>query len=188
MATNNEENNENDVTKIAMALTTKYGHESLDDNEFKHAERIKYAISIMLDYPHKLREDHVRMLVDMFDISRSNAYKLITDAQEIFPSLEKVNREFERHRIIHIIYKMLNACKEKNNMRDGASLLKLLVTITGVDKEEEEGLVNRQPIINVFQTAPETLGIDMPENFDLNSFIKQVEKRYTQRKEEEAHD
>lgn len=188
MATNKDENNDNEVTKIALALTTKYGHESLDDDEFKHAERIKYAISIMLDYPHLLREDHIRMIIDMFHISRTSAYKLISDAQEIFPSLEKVNREFERHRLIHLMYKMLSKCIDKNNMRDGATLAKLLVTITGVDKEPEEGLVNRQPIINLFQTAPETLGIDMPENFDLNTFIKQVEKRYTQRKEEEAHD
>lgn len=165
-----------DLDKITNALVTKYGEEALDDEELRYAERIKYAISVLLDYPHLTREAQVKMVMDQLQIVRSAAYQLFSEAQIIFPSMEKVNKAFERARIIHLIYKFLEEAKTKKNVRDAALLLKLLIDITGVNEVEAQDYNNR--VINVFQTDPSALGIKMPEDFNLDAFINQVEKSY----------
>lgn len=168
-----------DLVKIAQALMQ--GSEAeLADDVFKHSEQVKFAITVLLDYPHKLREEQVNTIMETYGCSRSHAYKLIAQAQEIFPSMEKVNKAFERARMAAMCYRFLNECKEKGKTRDAPQYFKILIDLLQLNSGEDDA-VKTQQIVNIFKFAPETLGVQLPENFDTLKFISTLEKEYEQR-------
>lgn len=168
-----------DLVKIAQALMQ--GREAeLDDPVFRHSEQVKFAITVLMDYPHKMREEQINLIIETYQCSRSHAYKLINQAQEIFPSIQKVNKAFERARMVAICYRFLNTCKEKGNTRDAPQYLKILADLLQLNSGDEDA-VKTQQIVNVFKFAPETLGVNLPPNFDYLKFISTLEKEYEHR-------
>jgi hypothetical protein len=168
-----------DLIKISIAL--QQGTEAeLEDAVFRHSEQVKFAITVLLDYPHKLREEQVQLIIQTYDCSRSHAYKLIAQAQELFPSIEKVNKAFERARLASLCYRFLERCREKGNTRDAVQYLKLLKDLFQLDETDDASGLQQQ-VINLFKFAPETLGVKLPENFDELKFITNLEKEYEQR-------
>lgn len=157
----------------------------MDDEMFTHTNRLKFAISILLDYPHKHRHEMVKLIQEEYaneegPLSNAFCYKLLSDAQELFPSIERVNKAFELARLIKYGYKLLYYAEEKKNIRDGASVLKVLKElIQEAAGEEQTGTTYN--IINILKSSPESLGIKQDENFVLEDFIKQLEKDYDTR-------
>lgn len=160
----------------------------LDDPSFIYANRLKFAIVILIDYPHYHAHEYVDMIQEEYldhDLSTSYCYKLIAEARNIYPSIEKVNKEFERARLSKIAYKLLSIAVEKKNLRDGAQYLKFLGTIHQLEKEgdEAQGMIN---VINILKSAPETLNVELPKDFDQATFIRTLEKQYAQATEVNA--
>ena len=87
------------------------GLEELTDEQLEQVGKIKYAVSLLIDYPHYGREKHVKMIMEQEECSRSHAYKLIAQAIEIYPSMERVSKEFERARLARYCYQMLHQCR-----------------------------------------------------------------------------
>lgn len=170
------------LTKLIDEFTNRSGETLLNADESAYATKVKFTISVLLDYPHKLREEQVEIIRQEYECSRSYAYELIADAMDIFPSIEKVNKGFERARVVAKIYKFLNLCEEKKNTRDGAQYLKLLVDVFGLRNEDDGEAGGITYVVNILKSAPETLGVKLPEGFDLTKFMNDVEREYDRRK------
>lgn len=169
------------LRQIAEGLKDDAFGTNLDDAAFAYREDIKYAITVLLDYPHLGREQQVKLVMDWKDsYTRSGAYKLIAEAMEVYPSIEKVNKEFERARITHKIFKFLSICEEKNNTRDAAQYLKLLASILRLD-QEDIGDGAGSIIVNILKHDPDSLGVELPKNYTLKSFMNKIEKEYEHR-------
>lgn len=165
----------------------------LADDEFAYREAIKYAMTILLDYPHKRKEDQVKLVMETLECSRSHAYKLLSEAMDVFPSIEKVNKAFERMRLTKLCYEFIDQCRvktetiegiptvvSKGNTRDAAQYMKLVMVINGLDMSEdvESGPVT---IINILKHNPESIGTHLPANFNLEEFIEKLEGEYENR-------
>ena len=150
----------------------------MDDDEFSYSERLKFAVSVLLDYPHYLRDQHVLLIMNQFGITRPAAHRLISEAIEVFPSMEKVSMAFERARISRFCYQFIMLCAGKGNSRDAAQYLKLLKEMWQLDSPDVEADVANVQIINMLKSSPESLGVELPEGFDLNKFITDLEKPY----------
>lgn len=160
----------------------------LDEKDFERVNRMKFAITVLLDYPHKHRHELVKVIQEEYqdaELSSSYCYKLLSDSEELFPSIEKVNKVFELARLIKIGYKLLHYADEKKNIRDGASVMKVLKELVDMaaDSESATGGIT---IINILKSAPETLNIELPPNFNLQTFIKTLEKEYDPRYTEDT--
>lgn len=169
------EDSNNKLKKLVEQFTDRSGESGFTEEETEYMTQVKYVISVMLDYPHKLREEQIAMIKQQFNCGRSHAYKLVAAAIELLPSLEKVNKDFERARVKQWIWKFIQMCYDDKNKRDAAYYLKLLVAIDALDDHNEvDG--TKKIVVNLLKSAPEELGIEMPADFDLRSFIKFVEK------------
>lgn len=171
-----------ELSKLIAEFTNRSGESVLTAEETAYATQVKFTISVMLDYPHKLREEQVEMIKKEFSVGRSHAYKLVADAMDIFPSIEKVNKGFERARVVAKIYKYLDFCDTKKNTRDGAQYLKLLIDILGLRDGDDSENAGTTVIVNVLKSDPDSLGVKLPENFDLMKFINEVERGFDRKR------
>lgn len=211
------------------------GIEELDDEQLEYLGKLKFAITCLVDYPHYGREVHVKMIMEKHECSRSHAYKLLSEAIDVYPSIEKVSKAFERARLAHICYKMLNDCVgneteynkvtaeldaevkqvqdkykaeleeavhvdhrkkveakmdgeialinsrrpqlRKSNPREAAQFIKLLKELYALDQEETADGKN-VVVLNVMKYDLKSLNIELPPNFELETFINQLESEY----------
>ena len=173
------------LQKIVQSMQQGEGMIALSDDEFKHSDRIKFAITILLDYPHKTRVEQVKMLMEEFQLTnRADAYRYINEGIEIYPSIEKVNKAFERARIANLCYKLIAKCTERGdkiNTRDPAQYLKILTTIFGLEFQDDSENAVTQEVINILKDSPESLGVPLPKNFNLQKFKVSLEAEYERR-------
>lgn len=155
----------------------------LDDEAFEYTNRLKFAITLLIDYPHKHRHELVETIKENYlddELSSKYCYKLLSDAETIFPSIEKVNKAFEIARLMKFGYSLLNTAVEKKNMRDGAQLIKTLAALVEMAApEDDKG--TKPNVINIYRYSPESLGIKEPEGFDRLKFIEDLEREYDPR-------
>lgn len=147
--------------------------------ETDYSDKLKYAVTVLIDKAHVARVEQVEEIKNGLDISLPYAYKLIRDAQVIYPSLEKVNKDFERARITQQCWKFIKLCETNKNARDAVQYFKLLIDVLGLKETEEEGTVSGK-IVNVFRFSPDALGVKLPDNFDIEQYVQQLEKDYEQ--------
>ena len=175
---------EKKLQDLLAKMSSAEGTGNMDDEEFLYSEQIKHAINILLEYPHKLRGEQILMLMDQFGITKQTAVKRFAEAIELFPSMEKVNKQFERARISRFCYQFLMLCATKGNTRDAAQYIKLIKEIWGLDEYEDlEAAATQSTIINMLKSSPESLGIKLPEGFVLETFINELEGEYDRKRE-----
>lgn len=173
--------------KMIAEFSRRTGETLLTDEENNYFSQVKYAITVLLDYPHKMREQQAQMIIDTYDVSRRTAYKIIADAMDIFPSIERVNKDFERARLTQKIYKLLHECEQKGKLREAPFFIKLLIQINGLDIHDDASKPISAHTLVVLKSDIKSLGIELPEGFNLDTFIKDLEKDYNQKTVDVEH-
>lgn len=181
MTTDQAEQKENDrLNKLIALRKALKGEQEATIEELPHVNRIKYATTLLLDYPHKTKPEIVEMIMQQFDVGLTTAYAAIKEAQEIYPSIEEVNKAFARAHLIREAYFFLVLCREKKNTRDAKLYIKELRELFELDKEGQEAKDTRK-VVNFISYSPALLGTPLPEDFDPKKFIADLEKEYNQK-------
>jgi hypothetical protein len=114
------------LEKIRQRMIQGEGLVALDEADNERADMARLGVAILLDYPHKNKLEHVKILMDQFEVTdKRKAVLALRDAEDLFPSLQKVNKELERARITAMAWKCFHECmggdhveyKEKDNGR-----------------------------------------------------------------------
>jgi hypothetical protein len=139
------------LEKIRQRMIQGEGLVALDEADNERADMARLGVAILLDYPHKNKLEHVKILMDQFEVTdKRKAVLALRDAEDLFPSLQKVNKELERARITAMAWKCFHECmggdhveveapnsesKKPNRPKAG---FKLNADVPGAPDEEKE--------------------------------------------------
>ena len=159
--------------KILQYLkSSRKGDIMLTEVELRYIERLDYADDIIRAHPALRDKELVNMILTKFgdEFSSSTAYNLRLDARYIHGSMAKTVRSYERNRITQCAWELFDKARNDNKVSIALDALDLIAKINNLDNfdldDNEAEEQTKGPVIIRPAFAPETLGVELPENIE----------------------
>lgn len=173
----NKAENADDISTLERILQRFMKHGSkivLSEEEQRQLDRAEQANDLLRQhYGNKAMV--AKMLIEMYSVSKMEAYRIINDAAWLFGNYEKTTKEYERILQLDIIQKGIEMCFAQNDMNALSRLMKerrlLLQLDTNEDATVDWAEIAKSRTIKI-EFNPALLGIEQP--VDLDEQIKQM--------------
>lgn len=167
------------ITDVDRILAWYFDRENneLDERLKEKLLRLEFAADQFREWSDKAKT--VRLVMAKFQLQKSQAYQLVTEAMQLFAMTNRQDKEFVRALLHDIGMKIMQKAYTQGKLKEAAAMFAQLVKIHALDREDAEvpDFETLQPVPITIGNFPELLGVPLPEDVDL-----QIQKIITKRK------
>lgn len=128
--------------------------------------RLEFAADQFREWSDKNKT--VRLVMAKFELQKSQAYQLVTEAMQLFAMTNRQDKEFIRALLHDIGMKIMQKAYTHGKLKEAAAMFAQLIKIHGLDREDAElpDFSQLQPVPITIGTFPELLGVPLPDDLD----------------------
>lgn len=124
------------VDAILDYLNGEISEEELTYDQEDYLNRCKTAYGLMMEAHGKVYI--YNSLVELYGLSRQQCLAVVRDTELLFASINKVNRDFERHLATEMAKKAMQLAIDKNSARDLTAAVKAHVQAAGLHLDQTD--------------------------------------------------
>ncbi|MBA4304607.1 MAG: hypothetical protein C0424_10320 [Sphingobacteriaceae bacterium] len=128
--------------------------------------RLEFAADQFREWSDKSKT--VRLVMAKYDLQKSQAYQLVTEAMQLFAMTNRQDKEFIRALLHDIGMKIMQKAYSAGKLKEAAAMFAQLIKIHGLDREDVElpDFSQLQPVPISIGNFPELLNVPLPDNLE----------------------